>query len=371
MSKPKKIYILSGGTGGHVFPAKVVAEKFLSEGVEVIWIGTSRGPEQNIAKKLNIKFIKLPLSGFRGKSSFTKLKAFFLFLLSGIYMIFKIWPFKLFSKEQVPMIAFGGYVSLASFFYFKGPVYLQEQNTIPGSVSRLLVSTNKVSKVFCGFKQTMEYFKKINIKDIEIVLSGNPVNENISNLANNFSTDNKNESDSMNILILGGSQGSQRLNELIPLVLNKLGKVSIKHQCGIGNLQDTQLSYDAANIDFSKIEVCEFIDNMDDAYHWSDIVICRSGALSVTEIMASGSIAIFIPLPWSIDNHQFYNAQQLKDKNAGYLIEESITLSDDLIELFKFIRDDQNKGQLKLMKQNALNCFIKDSENTIFEKVVN
>ena len=151
MPKPKKIYILSGGTGGHVFPAKIVAEEFISHGVEVVWIGTSRGPEHGIAKNLTIKFIKLPLSGFRGKSFLTKIKAMLAFFYTGLYLMFKIPPFKQKNKEEVPLIAFGGYVSLAAFFYFKGPVYLQEQNTIPGSVSRLLVSTKKVKKSFLWF----------------------------------------------------------------------------------------------------------------------------------------------------------------------------------------------------------------------------
>ena len=100
MSKLEKIYILSGGTGGHVYPAKVVAEKFLSEETEVIWIGTSRGPEKKIAENLNIKFIKIPLSGFRGKSSVSKIKALFAFILTGIYLFIKIRPFKFFSKNS-------------------------------------------------------------------------------------------------------------------------------------------------------------------------------------------------------------------------------------------------------------------------------
>ena len=90
MSEIKKIYILSGGTGGHVYPAKVMAEKFLSEGVEVIWIGTSRGPEKKIAENLKIKFIKIPLSGFRGKSFLSKFKALIAFFLTGIYFLIKI-----------------------------------------------------------------------------------------------------------------------------------------------------------------------------------------------------------------------------------------------------------------------------------------
>ena len=90
MSKIEKIYILSGGTGGHVYPAKVIAEKFLSEETEVVWIGTSRGPEKKIAENLNIKFIKIPLSGFRGKSSVSKIKALFAFILTGLYLFIKI-----------------------------------------------------------------------------------------------------------------------------------------------------------------------------------------------------------------------------------------------------------------------------------------
>jgi UDP-N-acetylglucosamine--N-acetylmuramyl-(pentapeptide) pyrophosphoryl-undecaprenol N-acetylglucosamine transferase len=82
-------------------------------------------------------------------------------------------------------------------------------------------------------------------------------------------------------------------------------------------------------------------------------------------------VGVFIPLPWAIDNHQFYNAQHLKEKNAGYLIQESINLNDDLIRLFKGIRIDLCNGKLNLMKQNSLNCFIKDSENIIFKKIVN
>ena len=141
MSNIEKIYILSGGTGGHVYPAKVIAEKFLSEETEVVWIGTSRGPEKKIAENLNIKFIKIPLSGFRGKSSVSKIKALFAFILTGLYLFIKIRPLKLFSKNEIPLLAFGGYVSLAAFFYFKGPVYLQEQNTIPVSYTHLTLPT--------------------------------------------------------------------------------------------------------------------------------------------------------------------------------------------------------------------------------------
>ena len=161
MSSPKIIFIAAGGTGGHVFPAKRVAQKFIKEGSKVIWIGTNRGPEKNICKELDISFIQVPLYGFRGKGVLIKLKALVAFLVSGVVFLFKSKPF---DRENYPMIVFGGYVSLIAFFYFKGPVFLQEQNTIPGSVSKLLFSTNKVSKVFCGFPKTKQIFENFDKK---------------------------------------------------------------------------------------------------------------------------------------------------------------------------------------------------------------
>ena len=367
MSKIKKIYILSGGTGGHVYPAKIMAEKFQSEEIEVVWIGTSRGPEKKIAENLNIKFIKIPLSGFRGKSYFSKLKAFLAFLLTGFYFLVKIWPFKTFTKEETPLIAFGGYVSLAAFFYFKGPVYLQEQNTIPGSVSRLLVSTKKVKKVFCGFKQTQNYFKKISKEENRIILSGNPVSPNFHTLYQ----ENKNkfmQNVEMKILILGGSQGSKSLNLVLPKVLFNIEDLFVKHQCGKNNFGETEIIYQKHANDKNKIEIIEYIDNIHEYYGWADIIICRAGALTVSEVSASGSLGIFIPLPWAIDNHQFFNAKQLRDLNAGFLIEENENLEQDLIKILNDIKKIEI-DKLRTMKENSYKAYIKSSERKIYDEV--
>ena len=369
MSKIEKIYILSGGTGGHVYPAKVIAEKFLSEETEVVWIGTSRGPEKKIAENLNIKFIKIPLSGFRGKSSVSKIKALFAFILTGLYLFIKIRPLKLFSKNETPLLAFGGYVSLAAFFYFKGPVYLQEQNTIPGSVSRLLVSTKKVKKVFCGFKQTQIYFEKIsNEKEIKIILSGNPINPKIYNLYHekkgNFLKDH-----TLRILILGGSQGSKNLNRLLPKALSQVENLSIKHQCGKNNFKDTENFYKENKIHEKELEIVDYIENIHHFYEWADIIICRAGALTVSEISASGSLGIFIPLPWAIDNHQFFNAKHLSDLNAGFLIEEDENLEKSLIKVLNDIKEE-NKEKLEKMKENSFKAAIKHPEEIILEEIM-
>ena len=367
MSEIKKIYILSGGTGGHVYPAKVMAEKFLSEGVEVIWIGTSRGPEKKIAENLKIKFIKIPLSGFRGKSFLSKFKALIAFFLTGIYFLIKIWPFKIFVKNKIPLLAFGGYVSLAAFFYFKGPVYLQEQNTIPGSVSRLLVSTKKVKKVFCGFKQTQKYFNKISNEEDKIILSGNPLNLNIYNLyednKKNFLKDNF-----FKLLVLGGSQGSRSLNSAMPKALSKIENLWIKHQCGRGNFEETQTIYKENSIQKNRVEIIEYLENIHEYYGWADIIICRSGALTVSEIACSGSLGIFIPLPWAVDNHQFFNAKSLKDVNAGFLVEETKNLEEDLILVLENIKKTE-VTKLELMKENSYRSSLKHPEKIIYEEI--
>ena len=307
------------------------------------------------------------MSGFRGKSYFSKLKAFLAFLLTGFYFLVKIWPFKTFTKEETPLIAFGGYVSLAAFFYFKGPVYLQEQNTIPGSVSRLLVSTKKVKKVFCGFKQTQNYFKKISKEENRIILSGNPVSPNFHTLYQ----ENKNkfmQNVEMKILILGGSQGSKSLNLVLPKVLFNIEDLFVKHQCGKNNFKETEIIYQKHANDKNKIEIIEYIDNIHEYYGWADIIICRAGALTVSEVSASGSLGIFIPLPWAIDNHQFFNAKQLKDLNAGFLIEENENLEQDLIKILNDIKKIEI-DKLRTMKENSYKAYIKSPERKIYDEV--
>ena len=314
MVNPKNIYIVAGGTGGHVFPAKRVAQKYLEKGFMINWIVTSRGHEKKICKELGINFIQVPLYGFRGKGFFTKLKALLAFFLSGLIFIFKS---NIFNRLNSPMIVFGGYVSLIAFFYFRGPVFLQEQNTIPGSVSRLLISTNKVSKIFCGFETTKNFFKKYNKNFIDLVNTGNPVGK-IKEKENNIL-----DSSPLKILILGGSQGSMFLNELIPETFKEFienNSLEVKHQSGYKNETKVKDNYSTF---IGEVTVQAFIEDIESAYQWADIIICRSGALTVSEIIASRSVGVFVPIKVSIDDHQKENASYLSSLDAAWLIEES------------------------------------------------
>ena len=358
MASPKTIFIVAGGTGGHVFPAKRVAQKFIEEGFKIIWIGTSRGPEKNICKDLGISFIQVPLYGFRGKNLITKLKALFAFFISGFIFYFKSSPL---DRKNYPMLVFGGYVSLISFFYFKGPVFLQEQNTIPGSVSKLLFTTNKVSKIFCGFEKTKIFFEELNKKYIKIINTGNPIGKIKKTNERNL------DLNELNILVMGGSQGSKFLNEFVSRVLIEIKDnfpIKIKHQCGLNNVSYLEKIYSSMEDDIS---VTEFIKNIDDAYQWADLVISRSGALTVSELIASRSAAILVPLKISIDDHQKENANYLFSNNSAWILEETDSFSVELKSLLVSIL--KNRESLLQKKQSISQIEIKDSETIIFNEV--
>ena len=153
----KKFFIVAGGTGGHVFPAEQIARDLLKKDISLIWIGTARGPEKNICKKLGIKFIEYDLVGFRGKGLINKFSSVLNLFRSGFKFFFK---YRVFSSQNDQMIVFGGYTSLIALFFPLRTIYAQEQNSIPGSAIRILSKLKYLDKVFLGFGQASDYFKK-------------------------------------------------------------------------------------------------------------------------------------------------------------------------------------------------------------------
>ncbi|MEC9023072.1 MAG: glycosyltransferase, partial [Pseudomonadota bacterium] len=128
----------------------------------------------------------------------------------------------------------------------------------------------------------------------------------------------------LNMLVVGGSLGAQILNETVPETCGVLESLSIKHQCGKGNSEGVIKAYTSVGADMSKIDVSDFIDDMAAAYEWADFVVCRAGALTVSEVAAAGRAAIFVPLPFAVDDHQTKNAQSLVKQNAALMIAQSV-----------------------------------------------
>ena len=154
----------------------------------------------------------------------------------------------------------------------------------------------------------------------------------------------------------------------MPKVLFNIEDLFVKHQCGKNNFEETEIIYQKYAKDKNKIEIIEYIDNIHEYYGWADIIICRAGALTVSEVSASGSLGIFIPLPWAIDNHQFFNAKQLRDLNAGFLIEENENLEQDLIKILNDIKKIEI-DKLRTMKENSYKAYIKSPERKIYDEV--
>ncbi len=295
----KKILIMAGGTGGHIFPALAIAKELENKGAVIEWLGGKKGMESTLVPKHGFHFNGVYSSGLRGKKLTTLFKAIFLLsfgLLQTILVFVRFRPNK--------VIGMGGYASgvggIVSKIFFT-PLIIHEQNTIPGTTNKLLSKIAK--KCFQAFDNTFH-------KDVHAITTGNPIL---------FTPNSKVAPDSVkNILILGGSLGAKKINQTIP---NIKAPLNIWHQTGEKHINEVRALY--ANSIHSKVKIEAFIDNMAEAYAWADLVICRAGAMTVSELIASKTIAILIPFPFAIDNHQTVNAQHLSKNGAGILVTEA------------------------------------------------
>ena len=359
--KNKKIIICAGGTGGHVFPAKRLSEMLLREGVEVKWVGSSRGPEEQICKDLGIKFHRYPLTGFRGKSLFFKFLSFIFLIFSFLRFFLEFQILSIFSNRNI-LVCFGGYVSLVGMSHFSGPIYIQEQNSIPGSTNRLLAKYKKIEKIFCGFPKTKEFFE-----GKKAVFSGNLINLDVQKVKKKNAVPNE-----LDIKIMGGSLGARLINKTAPKVFSKLTqafpdfKFVLSHQCGKGNLEETKSYYDPYKTNFD-LKLFEFEESMESFYSNADLIISRAGALSVSEICETQNIAIFIPLKNSVDNHQYENAKFLVEKNSAFICEEYL-LEENLKKLlFEIVKTPEI---LEDMKKNISKVSLTDQKNIIVKKIL-
>tara|TARA_B110000483_G_scaffold174034_1_gene205924 strand:+ start:1240 stop:2265 length:1026 start_codon:yes stop_codon:yes gene_type:complete len=295
----KKILIMAGGTGGHIFPALAIAKELETKGAVIEWLGGKKGMESTLVPKHGFHFNGVYSSGLRGKKLTTLFKAIFLLsfgLLQTILVFVRFRPNK--------VIGMGGYASgvggIVSKIFFT-PLIIHEQNTIPGTTNKLLSKIAK--KCFQAFDNTFH-------KDVHAITTGNPIL---------FTPNSKVAPDSVkNILILGGSLGAKKINQTMP---NIKAPLNIWHQTGEQHFNEVRALY--SNSIHSKVKIEAFIDNMAEAYAWADLVICRAGAMTVSELIASKTIAILIPFPFAIDNHQTVNAQHLSKNGAGILVTEA------------------------------------------------
>lgn len=336
--KLKKVLIMTGGTGGHVFPGLAVAKYLEKQNVQVEWMGTQRGLESKLVPEANIPLHIISISGLRGKG----LKDILLFpfrlciaLLQAMRIIRKI-------KPDV-ILGMGGFVSgpggIAAWI-LRYPLVIHEQNAKAGTTNRWLAKVAK--KVLEGFPDTFTNRKNT-------VTVGNPVREELSVLP--MPTERLQKTNQpLHLLVLGGSLGAQAINQLLPQALAKISNEErplVQHQTGEKHYETTVKEYGTAGV---QADIVPFISQMDKAYSWADIVLCRSGALTVAELCAVGLGAILVPFPYAIDDHQTANANYLVKQGAAWLMQQSALTADGLANALKQL---SNSAERRLEMANA------------------
>ncbi len=330
------ILIMAAGTGGHVFPALACAQEFKARGYQVHWLGAGRGIENELVPAAGFTLHTLKVDGLRGKGVASLLTAPFKLLAA-------LWQAKRLMGQLQPVcvLGFGGYVTGPGGLAAKlssVPLVIHEQNAVAGTANRALsVFATRVCEAFPGtFKQRKN-----------CVTTGNPVRESL------FLATPRNDLQqrAVNLLVLGGSLGAEPLNKLVPAALAQLPqelRPEVFHQAGREHDQITRERYAEAAV---VAQVVPFISDMARAYAWADLVICRAGALTVSELAAAGLAAFLVPLPHAIDDHQTRNAEFLAKQGAAVLLPQHATDADRLAAQLKEVLMD--KQRIKTMGEQA------------------
>ena len=308
MSRPA--LIMAGGTGGHVFPALALARRLREQAIEVVWLGTRRGLEARVVPAEPLQIEWLTVGGLRGKGLRALAAAPFRVgaaLVQACRVMRRHRPFV--------VVGLGGFVTgpggIAAWLT-RRPLIIHEQNAIAGFTNRVLAHfAREVLEAFPG-----SFGAGVRARTI-----GNPVRREITATpapAERFAA----RSGPLRILVVGGSQGAVRLNTIVPLALAAVAArlpIEVRHQAGLRWQEAAERSYAGAGV---RAQVSPFIEDMAAAYAWADLVICRAGALTISELAASGVGAILVPFPAAVDDHQTANARHLVNSGAAVLIDE-------------------------------------------------
>ncbi len=320
MTDAPKLLVMAGGTGGHVFPALAVAKELAKKGWQVRWLGTADRMEARLVPQHGFDIEFIDIKGVRGNGIVRKLAAPFKIIRS-------ILQAKAFINEYQPdvILGMGGFASGPGGVAAKlagVPLVLHEQNAIPGMTNKLL--SRIANKVLCAFPNTF-----LPATNAEVV--GNPIRQELIELGQKEKVC---DDEALKVLVVGGSLGAKIFNDVMPDVVGQLSQqhsITVWHQVGKGN-QPTVNSHYQDKGQAANVNVAEFIDDMEAAYRWADVVVCRSGALTVSELAAVGRASILVPYPHAVDDHQTINASVLVEAGAAILLPQTIVNADNLAE---------------------------------------
>jgi UDP-N-acetylglucosamine--N-acetylmuramyl-(pentapeptide) pyrophosphoryl-undecaprenol N-acetylglucosamine transferase len=303
----KTALIMAGGTGGHIFPGLAVAEALRAQGWQVQWLGAPNSMESRLVPPRGLTLNTIDFSGVRGKGVLTLallplriLKAFW----QSIQVIRRV-------KPNV-VVGLGGYISFPAGLMavlMGKPLILHEQNSVAGMANKILARV--ADKVFTAFPNVFAKAEWV----------GNPLREEF---LRQIDPDVRfvGRTKPLNLLVIGGSLGAKALNEIVPQAIALLdleSRPNVIHQSGEKQIDELRANYAAAGVEAT---LTPFIDNTADAFAQADLIVCRAGASTVTEIAAVGAAALFVPFPSAVDDHQTKNAQFLSNQEAAHLIQQ-------------------------------------------------
>jgi UDP-N-acetylglucosamine--N-acetylmuramyl-(pentapeptide) pyrophosphoryl-undecaprenol N-acetylglucosamine transferase len=307
------VLMAAGGTGGHVYPALAVASELMSRGLRVEWVGTARGLEHRVVPAAGITLHCLPVRGVRGKSVLQKALGLWFLLLSSVQALWLLY--RLAPRCVVGM---GGYVAGpagVAAWLLRRPLLIHEQNAVAGTTNRMLAPlADRVVAAFPGaFREQVEH-----------LVLGNPVRRALVEAGASRHYDYTGQRP-LRLLVLGGSLGAQPINEVLPGTVRAVRGIGLElevwHQAGEAHVARVRASY--GELLGEAVRAVPFIEDMAGAYGWADLVLCRAGALTVSELAIMGCPAILVPLPYAIDDHQSANARSLSDCGAALLLRQS------------------------------------------------
>ncbi|MBP7440039.1 MAG: undecaprenyldiphospho-muramoylpentapeptide beta-N-acetylglucosaminyltransferase [Acidovorax sp.] len=304
----KTALIMAGGTGGHIFPGLAVAEELRARGWRVHWLGAPGSMESRIVPQHGFPLELIDFSGVRGKGLAT-------LALLPLRLLRAFWQALQVVRRVQPdvVVGLGGYIT------FPGgmmgvlcgkPLVLHEQNSVAGMANKVLAGV--ADRVFTAFPDVLKKAQWV----------GNPLRAAFTRQAapsERF----VGRTGPLRLLVVGGSLGAQALNDIVPRALALIpaeNRPVVTHQSGATQIDTLRANYQAAGV---QAELTPFIDDTASAFAAADIIVCRAGASTVTEIAAVGAAAIFVPFPFAVDDHQTTNARFLVSAGGGWLVQQS------------------------------------------------
>jgi UDP-N-acetylglucosamine--N-acetylmuramyl-(pentapeptide) pyrophosphoryl-undecaprenol N-acetylglucosamine transferase len=334
MTVARTIMIMAGGTGGHVIPGLAVASEMQRRSWNVVWLGHPQGMEASLTAKYGITMRHVVFSGFRGKGILQQ-------ALMPLNILRAFWQSIQALRAVKPhvVLGMGGYIALPGGLMASllgKPLVVHEQNSIAGLTNKVLAGV--ADRCLNAFPNALAKGQWV----------GNPIRNDLLSLANPAERYAR-RTGPLQIAVIGGSLGALALNELVPQALKLIPKnerPTVVHQSGKGRLVALETAYREAGVEAKCVE---FIDDMAAIYANSDLLICRSGAMTVCEIAAVGVASLMVPFPAAVDDHQTTNAKFLVDAKAGLLMPQAALSPDRLAEAISKL----DRVALSVMAVNA------------------